>query len=257
MNTLKISIVTVVYNAVETIADCMMSVLNQDYSKVEYIIIDGGSTDGTLDVIGKHLTDSIKLVSEPDQGIYDAMNKGIALATGDIVGILNADDRYESTDVLTFVAQAFSQKPIDALCTSVIISKSNEMHKTWRYYNAAQCKLWQFRIGMQPPHPGFFLKRIRYQEFGTYNPTLKISGDFDLLLRMLYIHKLKAYYTAKVTVRMRDGGVSNSSMANKIIMNKENHKALQNNGLFSLLPCIWFKYMFKILQFFSKPPQSK
>lgn len=244
----KISIVTVVYNGSKTIAQCIDSVLAQNYPNIEYIVVDGNSKDGTQDIVKRYGTKVSTFISEPDKGLYDAMNKGVSVATGDIVGILNADDFFANNEVISQIAELFTSKSVDAVCSSVAIYKDENFDKPWRLYNAKNFRLWQFRIGIQPPHPGFYVKKEWYDKLGLYDKQFKISGDFDLLLRMLFVNKIKAVYTDLLSVKMRDGGVSSKDFKSKVLMNKEDLTSLRKNGIKSNLFLIWCKYLLKIFQ---------
>ncbi|MBC7425285.1 MAG: glycosyltransferase [Bacteroidia bacterium] len=250
MNSLKISIITVVYNAESTIAQCVESVLSQEHPDIEYIVVDGNSKDNTINVLEPYRNKISHLVSEPDKGLYDAMNKGIRLATGDIVGILNADDFYASNQVLNYVNSQFTNSDIEGLCTDVAIYKNENFTKPFRYYSAQSFSTWQFIIGIQPPHPGFFVKKNCYDKFGLYDPEYRIAGDFELLLRFIKINKIKTVYNNFLSVKMRDGGLSASGFKSKVKMNKEDLKALKKHGIFSFGLLIWTKYIFKLKQLF-------
>ncbi len=246
---MKISIITVVYNNCSTIRQCIDSVLSQNYPDLEYIVVDGASTDGTTDIIRSYGNRISRFISEPDKGIYDAMNKGLALASGEVVGILNSDDFYASVDVLAAVARFFEESKADAVSTDVAIYRDERFDKAWRYYRCRSWKPWMFRIGWQPPHPGFFLKNECYRKFGVFDTQFRISADFDLLLRMILKHRIRVSFHSFLSVKMRDGGAS-AGLKNMSKANREDHISLRKNGYFSWLPLIWLKYVFKVFQLF-------
>lgn len=248
MHNLKVSIITVVYNGSKTIAQCIESVIGQNYPNIEYIVIDGNSTDGTQAIVAAYQHKISTFVSEPDKGLYDAMNKGVQRASGDIVGIVNADDFLADNLVISRIVKLFEDNDTDAVCSSVAIYKNEDFVKPWRFYDATRFRLWQFRIGIQPPHPGFYVKRTYYQNLGLHDTQFRISGDFDILLRMLYVHKIKATYTKFISVKMRDGGISSKDWESKIKMNKEDLISLKKYGIKSNIVLIWFKYFIKVFQ---------
>ncbi|NQW43258.1 MAG: glycosyltransferase [Bacteroidetes bacterium] len=249
MNKPKFSIITICYNAEKTIADTIKSVVEQNYPNIEYIIIDGGSKDLTLKAIEPYKYKIATLVSEPDKGLYDALNKGLKLATGDIIGLLHADDFYADNNVLAYIESLFEDnKTMECISSSVNIYKNNIFNKQYRLYKATRFKLWQFRLGMQPPHPGFFFKKEVLQKVGLFNTNFKISGDFDWLLRTIKVNKAKVMYTPFISVSMRHGGVSSSGFKSTFLMNKENLKSIKANGLNSNLIIIYLKYFIKIFQ---------
>jgi glycosyltransferase involved in cell wall biosynthesis len=243
-----ISIITVTYNAGATLAQCVQSVLSQSDAHVEYILIDGGSTDDSLKQIEPYRSQITHIVSEPDKGIYDAMNKGIRLASGDIVGILNADDFYPHDKVLKEVTEVFTRTSCDIFCGSVAIFKGGDFKKVWRLYDATRFRLWHLRMGMQPPHPGAFIQKKCYDLNGLYDTEMRISGDFDMFVRLLMVAKFHAVYSKSICVHMRDGGVSSKDLKAKILMNKEDLRALRKYGIRSTLWLIWLKYPFKLFQ---------
>lgn len=245
----KISIITVVYNAEQTISQCIESVINQDYPEIEYLVIDGGSNDGTLEKIKAFQNKITHFISEKDKGLYDAMNKGVRLATGDFVGIVNADDFLAGNHVISSLVSLINMHPTaEMICSSVSIHKGEVWDKAWRNYDATKFRLWQFRIGIQPPHPGAYIKRTLFDKVGLYNIKYRISGDFDLLLRMLYVNKAQAIYSSFISVKMRDGGLSSMGLKSKIRMNNEDLDALRKQGIYSNKILIWSKYIFKIFQ---------
>lgn len=250
---IKVSVITVVYNGEKTIAEAINSVLSQDYENIEYIIVDGASKDGTMSIVNQFGNKISKVVSEPDKGLYDAMNKGLAMATGDIIGILNADDLYANNQVISAIVSAFDENPdLDAVSSDVAIYKEEDFSKPWRYYTAKSFRLWQFRLGIQPPHPGFFVKKAVYEQYGNFDTQYRISADFDLLLRFLFIHKIKVKFIKLLSVKMRDGGLSSQGLKSKILMNKEDLHSLRKNGVWSTGLLIWTKYLIKVFQLLKK-----
>lgn len=246
---MKISIVTVVYNCVNTIQGCIESVLNQDYHDVEYIIIDGGSKDGTVDVIKQYEDRIAKFISEKDKGIYDAMNKGIKMATGDVVGILNADDFFYSNDTLSKIAKAFDKKPeLDATIADIVfVNETNT--RVLRHYDAKNWRPSKFAWGFMPPHPSFFCKRHLFDKLGYYKTDYKIAADYELLIRYLYVNKIKFRYLPMITTRMRMGGVSTKNLNSILTLNKEIKRACEENNLGTNFLKIYTKYVFKPFEF--------
>lgn len=228
---MKISIVTITYNSAATLRDTIESVLTQSYQDIEYLLIDGGSKDNTLEIIKSYQDKRIRWVSEPDKGIYDAMAKGKRMATGDVVGILNSDDFYPDNSVLQRVAAAFSKAGTDAVYGDLRYVDHADTSKITRSWVSGDYKRENFLSGWMPPHPTFFLRKEAYEKFGYYNPDFKSAGDYELMLRMLYKHKLKAVYIPHVQVVMRAGGVSNASLKNRIRANREDRLAWQLNEI--------------------------
>lgn len=237
---MKVSIITVTYNAGKYLEKTLLSILSQSYSNIELIVIDGNSTDGTLEVLKKY-QNQLAYISEPDSGIYDAMNKGVALATGDIVGILNSDDVLYENDTIEKIVKSFSLD-IDCIYGNVVIV--NKLDQIVRKYNSSNFILSDFEFGHMPPHPSFYVRKNLFQNFGFYNTSFKISADFDLLLRYLYIHKIKSKFLNQNIVKMRDGGVS-STLKNKWLLNKEILCACREHKIRTNLFKIYLKYFFK------------
>lgn len=251
----KISLVTVTYNSAATLRDTMESVLSQNYRNLEYIVVDGKSSDGTLDIIKEYeqkFGGRMRWISEPDRGLYDAMNKGIRMATGDIVGILNSDDFYHRTDTISKVAEAFENPDVDAVYGDLTFVSSSDTQKVTRYYSSKGFKPWKFRFGFMPAHPTFFTYKTNFDKFGYYKPEYKVAADFELLIRFLKLNKLRTEYLPFEFLRMRDGGVS-TTVKNRIITNnKEIAKACRDNGLWTCLPLMLLRYPFKIAGFIRK-----
>ena len=252
---LKVSIITAVYNGEETIRKCLESVKSQTIS-AEHIIIDGASTDSTLKIIEQYKTKNIKVISEPDDGIYDAMNKGIGIATGDIIGILNADDYYPSDDILQNVMQVFENKDVDACYGDLVYVDINKPSKIVRYWHTKECNQSNFYLGWMPPHPTFFVRRSMYERLGVFRLDFGTAADYELMLRFLLKHGISASYIPRVLVHMRLGGVSNESLINRIQANRMDRKAWKVNELKPLPWTLWMKPLRKLGQWFFKMEHS-
>lgn len=247
---MKISIITVVYNNKNTIRDAIDSVLHQTYKDIEYIIIDGNSTDGTIEIINSYGNKITTFVSESDKGIYDAMNKGIALATGDVLGILNSDDFYIDEFVIEKVVKVFEEKDVDSLFADLVYVKFDNVNKTVRHYDSSQFHPEKFAYGWMPAHPTFFLKRSAYTAYGLFKTDYKIAADYELLVRLLYKYKLTYFYLPEVLIKMRMGGVSTSGFKSNMILNQEIIRACRENGIQTNMFKVLSKYPKKILGLF-------
>ena len=240
-----ISIVTVCFNSENTIKDTIDSVLNQTYGNIEYIIIDGGSIDGTVEFVQSYGDKIARFVSEPDKGIYDAMNKGIALATGDIIGILNSDDFYIDELVIEKVVKEF-ERNIDCLYADLVYVRSENLNKVVRYYDSSHFSPSKFAYGWMPAHPTFFVKKDIYNKHGVFRTDLKIAADFDLMVRFLYTHNLVCSYMKEPIIKMRVGGVS-TSFSSIWINNIETLRVCKDNGIKTNIFKILSSYPSKIL----------
>jgi glycosyltransferase len=249
---MKISIITVVYNNITTIKDTIESVLSQDYADIEYIIVDGGSTDGTLEVIKSYGNRITKFISEPDKGIYDAMNKGLRLATGKIAGILNSDDFYADSTVISSVIATFQQQKTDSVYGDLVYVKPQNTQQVLRYWRSGKYNRKKFLFGWMPPHPAFFVKRELYEKLGYFNLDFTSAADYELMLRFLYKHRISAAYLPKLLVKMRAGGKSNKSVENRVKANREDKDAWIVNNLKFLPFTFILKPIRKIPQFFIK-----
>ena len=243
---IKISIITVTFNSATTIADCISSVFDQTYSNIEHIIIDGASKDNTIEIINSIPNRVSKIISEHDKGIYDAMNKGIHLATGDIVGIINSDDFYHRKDIIAKIAKSFEDKTVQATIADVRFVNPENLEKTVRYYSSKNFSPSMFRFGFMPPHPSFFTYKKYFDEFGYYQTNYKIAADYELLIRFLYKHKLKYKYLALDVMKMRTGGASTASFRSNILLNKEIVRACNENDIYTNLPLLFLKYFVKV-----------
>ncbi len=246
---MKISIITVCRNSENTIADTIRSVLSQDHPDIEYILIDGGSTDRTLEIINAHRDKIAKVVSEKDGGIYFALNKGLQLATGELVGLLHADDIYPSNDILSKVNTHISTNSTDSLYGDLQYVSRDNIEKVIRYWKAGAYHEGIFRKGWMPPHPTFFVKRACYEKYGLFNTSLVSAADYELMLRMLHKNRISVCYLPEVLVKMRQGGMSNLSLANRIRANKEDRMAWKLNGLKPAMFTLIRKPLSKIFQF--------
>jgi len=226
----SISIITATYNSAESLSDCIESVVNQDI-KADHILIDGGSTDSTLDITNKYQDYLAHTVSESDKGIYDAINKGLKLAVGEVIGILNADDYYSNHDVLRNVVDIFNDSKIDACYGDLIYVDKIDKKKTVRYWRSGSFKHDKFYWGWMPPHPTFFVRRSVYEQYGYYRLDMGTSADYEIMLRFLLKHKIKVAYIPKVLVHMRIGGISNVSFANRLKANSMDREAWEINGI--------------------------
>ena len=227
---MKFSIVTVAMNGAGTIEDAIDSVAAQTYGDVEHVIVDGGSTDGTVEIIKRHNGGIARWVSEPDRGIYDAMNKGITMATGDVIGMLNADDVYADERVLEDIASSFAARGVDS-CYGDLVYVDRKSGRVVRYWRAGECREGLFKKGWHPPHPTFFVRRAVYEKYGLFDQSLTIAADYEIMLRFLVRHRISAVYIPRVIVKMRDGGVSNRSIRNIVLANAECYLAWKRNGL--------------------------
>lgn len=246
---LKVSIITIVYNGAETIEDAILSVKNQTYPNIEYIIIDGGSTDGTLEIVNKH-QDAISLVvSEPDDGEYDADNKGIAASTGDIIGILSADDFYFHEEVIEEIVDTMEEKQVDVVYSDLVFVDRINTNKILRRYNSKNFNARKLAWGGMPAHPTLFVRRKIYEDYGYYNSAYEIAGDFEFIARIFSKNKLRYSYIPKVLVKMRMGGKSTSGWKNTIFLNKEVYRACRENGIQTNILKIYSKYARKIFEF--------
>ncbi len=251
---MKVSIITAVYNNRTYISDAIESVLAQDYEQLEYIVIDGGSTDGTLEVIRQYENKISVLVSEPDRGLYDALNKGLKLATGDVIGFLHADDMYAKPTAVSQIVETFQLQGCDTAYSDLLYVEAEDTAKIVRYWQAAAYTEDSFLKGWMPPHPTFFVKREIYQRYGSYKTDMRISADYELMLRLLHKHHVSTAYLPEITVKMRTGGVSNASLLSRWKANMEDRMAWEVNNLKPYFYTLYAKPFSKLLQYFKRPP---
>lgn len=228
---MKVSIITVVRNNVATINDAINSVIGQTYKNIEYIVVDGASTDGTVSVVQSYTNKIDKFITEKDHGLYDAMNKGITLATGDIIGILNSDDMYFDKNVIESIVNTFREKKTDSVFGDLHYVDKNNTDKVMRYWKTSNFRPGSFAKGWHPPHPSFFVKKEVYEKYGLYDLELSISADFDLMLRLLEKHQISSVHLPKILVKMRTGGQSNNNLKNIITSNKSILRSFSKNKI--------------------------
>lgn len=250
---MKISVVTVCFNSAATVADTLRSVAEQDYDAVEHIVVDGASKDATLDVVAKTPNRISRLISEPDQGIYDAMNKGLALATGDIVGFLNSDDVFADAESLAEIARVFENTAVDACYGDVLFVAADDPHRTIRYWQAGAYSPGSLARGWMPPHPTFYVRRSIYEQTGGFDLAYRLQADFDMAIRLVEAGGLRMHYIPRTLVRMRMGGASNASIGNVVRGNFEAYRAAQKHHLPVGPFFIVNKVLSRIPQFFARP----
>ncbi len=249
---MKVSIITTAYNSETTISETIKSVLQQNYSDIDYWIIDGQSTDRTMDIVRSYenkFNGRMHYLSEKDNGLYDAMNKGIKSCTGDIVGFLNSDDYFTSDDVIENIAKAFENNDIDAVYGDIHFIHDKEPDKIVRYYSSALFSPFWLRFGFMPAHPSFYVRRYIYEKYGMYSLEYKIASDYDIMVRLFYKHHIRTSYIKKDFVTMRTGGISTKNLKNRFLITREDVKACRNYGMYTNIFFISIKYFYKIFEF--------
>jgi glycosyltransferase involved in cell wall biosynthesis len=248
----KVSIITVCFNSAKTIRDTIKSVLSQDYPNIEYIVIDGGSNDQTLKIVREYADRIAVIVSEKDRGIYDAMNKGIALASGDIVGMLNSDDVYINKYVVSELMKKMQDAKADSVFADLVIVDPDNLNKVLRYYDSSYFNPSKFRFGWMPAHPTFFVKKSLYDKVGPYSLDYQISADYEMLIRLLWVQKASYAYLQKPVVRMRYGGASTADLSRNLLLNREIVQACKANGIYTNLFLVLLKIPAKLWGLISK-----
>ena len=244
----RVSVITVCYNSASTIAAALQSVQMQTWPEIEHIVIDGGSYDGTQDVITSHGAHVSRVVSERDDGIYDAMNKGLLLATGDVICFLNADDAYADDGVIARAVARMNQRCLDALYGDVVFFSPGDPDRVVRRYRSGPFTLRRLAWGWMPAHPALFMTANVYRRTGLFNTSYRLAGDYDYIIRVMLNGDVKAEHQAEVFVRMQAGGISTSGWRSKILLNREVLRACRDNGLRTSLPKILSKYPLKALE---------
>ncbi len=247
---MKISIITVTYNSAATLENTIRSVIEQTYKDVEYIIVDGLSTDDTLKIVEKYKDKISKVISEKDAGIYDALNRGIEMATGDVIGLLHSDDFYLDKDVLQKYGDIFKSEKCDAVYADLYYVDKEDTNRIVRKWKSGIYNKSSFINGWMPPHPTFFVKKEIYSQLGKFNLDFKTAADYELMLRFILKHNIKVSYLPVFTVKMRVGGKSNVTVKNRVNANLEDRRAWEINGLKPRFYTLYLKPLRKILQFF-------
>jgi glycosyltransferase involved in cell wall biosynthesis len=245
----KISVITITYNSAATIEHTIRSVVEQDHSDIEYIIVDGFSKDNTLEIVNKYKNRISKIVSEKDEGLYFAINKGLELATGEIIAILHSDDFFIDNKVLGKVAKAFRDSGADAVYGDLYYVNKDNINKIVRKWKSGNYKPGMFLEGWMPPHPAFFVKRSCYGKFGLFNTQLRSAADYEIMLRFIHKHKIKLAYISEYLVKMRTGGQSNASVKNRVKANNEDRLAWKLNGLRPRFYTLTVKPLRKVFQY--------
>ena len=245
---MKISIITVCFNAQETIEDTLKSVLSQDYPELEYIVIDGGSRDATCEIISRYRDRLAHCVSEPDRGIYDAMNKGIRLASGEIIGLLNADDIYADSGVISRAVAAMQKDALDAVYADVVFFRPQQPQQAVRRYRSSFFHPRLLGWGWMPAHPTLFLRRNVYEKYGEFRTDMRIASDYEFIARIFKDRSLNYRYIPEVWVRMRTGGISTGGLRSSWLLNREVLRACRLNGIRTCLPMLLSKYPLKLLE---------
>lgn len=245
---LQVSLITAVFNRAKTLGEALRSIHNQTWQNIEHIVIDGGSTDGTLAVLDQHRDRIAQMVSEPDQGVYDALNKGIRKASGDVVGFMHADDQFASPHAVSHIASAFEDPAVEAVYGDLAYVKQGDVSKVVRYWRAGRYQRDQLAHGWMPPHPTFYVRREVYSRLGVFDTRYRISADYDNMLRLLWGGSVRASYIPEVLVRMRTGGISNGSLSNVLLKSREDYAAMRKHGIGGL-HALLLKNVTKLPQF--------
>lgn len=250
---MRVSVITVAYNSRDTIEDTILSVASQTYPDIEHIVVDGASIDGTTEIIRKYENTVDTIISEPDSGIYDAMNKGIRAATGEIVGMLNSDDVYYDEHSLAAIVDAFGENGVDAVFGDLVYVRPNDPNRVVRYYSSKDFSPHKFAYGWMPAHPTFYVRQKCYHTHGCYKTTYRIAADYELLVRYLAAFRISYRYIPKVLVKMRTGGASTRSLMSNWVLNREIVRACSENGIQTNMIKVLSKYLTKSLQLVRKP----
>lgn len=250
----KISVITVCLNSEKTIERTVQSLLSQTYTAIEYIVIDGGSKDKTKDILETYKEDIDILISEKDNGLYDALNKGISMSTGDIIGILHSDDIFEHEEVLSKIAKTMSENETDICFSDTLIVDSK--NRITRFYSSKYFNRYLLRVGWMPSHPATFIKRSVFEKFGNYSLHYSVASDFDFFLRVFKSNDINWKYLDDITVRMATGGSSNQGLKSKIMILREIKQSLKSHGYVSLYIIQLFRYLIRLFEFVIRPSQK-
>jgi glycosyltransferase involved in cell wall biosynthesis len=248
---MKVSIITVTYNSEKYLKDCIDSVVRQQYADIEYIIVDGGSSDNTINIIKSYGNKISRWISEQDGGMYDAINKGIGLATGDVIGWLNSDDMLFDDQTISDIVKSFNEKKVDSVYGDLVYVDPTETRKVLRYWKGKIYDRSRFLFGWMPAHPTYYVRREIIQQLGNYKTHYYTACDYEFMARYLYKHRISAYYLPKLIVRMRNGGQSNSSITRHLRANRRDYLAMKRNEIPSPLVVSVLKPLRKLPQFYN------
>ena len=249
---MKISIVTAAFNSASTIEDTMRSVLAQTYQDIEYIVVDGASTDGSQQLLSRYeqlFGGRMRWISEKDHGIYDAMNKGLRMATGDVVGTLNSDDYFTSHDVLQRVAEAMADGQTDAVYGDIHFVRDGEPDRCTRYYSSRRFHPRWLRFGFMPAHPSFYARRAVFQKAGLYKTDYALGADYEMMVRLFRVHKISSRYLPLDFVTMRTGGASTRNVHSKLQLIRDDVRACRENGIYTNAVMVSLKFLYKMFEF--------
>lgn len=252
---MRISIITAAFNSGATLRDTMESVLSQSYSDFEHIIVDGASKDNSLDIVREfepRYEGRLKWISKPDNGIYDAMNKGIALASGDIIGILNSDDFFTGPEILSKVAAAFNDNGVDAVYGDIHFVNDDDLSHCVRYYSSRRFARWQMLFGVQPAHPSFYCRSSIYRKYGSFDTSFRVAADFEHLLRLIYINHIKTCYINTDFVTMRTGGASTNGLRSHLRILRDHYRAYRKHGMIMAQLFDWMRYPIKVYRILNR-----
>jgi glycosyltransferase len=249
---MKVTLITATYNSEKYLEECIKSVINQRYPHIEHIIIDGKSKDGTLAIIKKYESHIARWISETDRGMYDAINKGMEMATGDIIGILNSDDMLDSENVIEWIVNAFEEKKVDSIYGDLEYVDPVDTNKIYRIWKGKEYKRSLFKIGWMPAHPTFYFRAELFSKYGGYESHYYSAADYEFMARYLYKHRISSYYLPKLIVKMRRGGQSNSSWRQRFRANRRDYLAMKKNNIpFAFIVSI-LKPLSKVHQYYQK-----
>lgn len=249
----KVTVVTIAYNAAATIEETIQSVQAQDYEELEYIVIDGGSTDGTLEIIDKYRDHIDRVISEPDDGIYDAMNKGVAAASGDVIGFLNSDDIYRMESAVSHIAERFADPGVDTVFSDIVIVDWDDPTRIHRYLRPNRFRPSYMRWGWMPPHPTFYVRKACFEKAGNFRTDFKIAADWELVLRFLKVHGFSYRYIPEILVQMRRGGLSTQNLGSTFTINEEIARACKMHGVYTNRLMLWSKYFRRVFELVARP----
>lgn len=253
---MKVSIITVTYNSAKFLEECICSVRNQDYNDIEHIIIDGGSLDDTLEIIKKHESRNIKWISEKDSGMYDALNKGMKLATGDIIGALNSDDVFAASNVVSEIVKCFKHSRVDSVYGDIVYVSQSNTKKVIRYWEGFSYSRDRFRYGWMPAHPSFYIRKELVDELGSYESHYYTAADYEFMLRYLYHYRISAQYIPKLIVKMRVGGASNRTLSARLRANRRDYLAMKKNHVPMPFIASILKLIIKVRQYYDIDPHK-